>query len=169
MRCLELGLCLSGSTVSCRWTCAAESLSVHKLIASCPADPIICRIALTVLPPTTTRIVDHVKDVIGYVCPTIAVQDDAPAVPAVVANPPVPTAEVPLAAAAAEENPSPQHTPANGHDTGIAADIKQEQQQQPEQHGAAAGGWVEAAPAAAAQQQAAPAGPLGNIKFKLKL
>lgn len=68
----------------------------------------------------------------------------------------------------------PQHAALNGHDPVAAAEqppAEQQgslQQQQDQQEQDAHGGWIEAAPASGAQGQSS-VGPLGNIKFKLKL
>lgn len=85
--------------------------------------------------------------------------------------------EAPTAADAGALAPSPQHTPANGHvavDAAPAAPLQEapapmQPPAPPEDAVGAAGGWVEAAPALNTKQPVPPAGPLGNIKFKLKL
>eukprot|EP00878_Enallax_costatus_P013296 GHUV01013901.1.p1 GENE.GHUV01013901.1~~GHUV01013901.1.p1 ORF type:complete len:300 (+),score=83.27 GHUV01013901.1:439-1338(+) len=108
-------------------------------------------------------------------------QDDAPSVPAPPAPPapPMPAAEATAPADGAAAGPSPKHTPANGHAASdaapgpgrqeAAAPVQLHSQPEDQDHGGAAGGWVEAAPAGNAHQPPPPAGPLGNIKFKLKL
>lgn len=110
-------------------------------------------------------------------------QEDAPALPAATAASAQPAADGPAAAVDTGGAASPLRTAANGHDVSNAAPppppaaavaamqdaSTRVQQQQHEQDGGGAGGWVEAAPAAGSHKPAGPAGPLGNIKFKLKL
>lgn len=109
-------------------------------------------------------------------------QEEAPAVPAAAADT-QPAADAPAVTAVARGDSSPQRPAANGDDGDAAAAavvpppppaaaVAEEarlQQQQREQDGGATGGWTEAAPAGEAQHIAGPTGPLGNIKFKLKL